>query len=169
MFRSWPALLMWGAGLTHLALGAAIVRSDGGVAATVALAASLAIGASEIVWGAAALRSGRAIAPRLIVGAALAALAVGGALLIVGASPLAIAAASGFAVSAAAITVRTRGSRARHAETAPATRSSSSVAGLLVGAILVAGVATPALATTDAGIHGVSHDRMTPLDPHLGH
>lgn len=169
MFRTWPALLMWGAGLTHLALGAAVVRSGGDLGTIVVLVASLTIGASEIVWGAASLRSGRPFAPRSVVAGALAVLAAGVALFAVGASPLAIVAASGFAVSAAAMTARTHGSRAQRPKSVRTPRPGSSIAGLLLGAILVASVATPALATTDAGLRGASHELVTPIDPHVGH
>ena len=72
MLRTWPALLSWGAGLTHLALGAAVMAAPSpGPRIAVAVGLVL-LGASELVWGALVLRSGRLIWSRALAPAAMA-------------------------------------------------------------------------------------------------
>jgi hypothetical protein len=62
--RMWPALASWGAGLIHLAVAAA--------APPAVLALFVLIGAAEIVWGVLVLRADGLVAPRIVLGAAVA-------------------------------------------------------------------------------------------------
>ncbi|GAA5031040.1 hypothetical protein ACFQRL_10795 [Microbacterium fluvii] len=168
MLRTWPALFAFGAGLLHLAAGAAVVHGGGASTAAV-LCALIVVGAAELIWAGASLHAGRPRRPRLAVGAAAAAPVWGAAALAVGCSPIAIAAASGFAVTAGAMTARGWGERARRAASggSAARRAHPAVAWTIAGALVVAAVATPALATTTAGLSAV-HDHGGSTDPH-GH
>lgn len=163
MLRSWPALFAWGAGLIHLAVGAGVRTASDPVTAGI-LALLLVLGAAELAWGVDALRMGSPRAPRAAAGAAVGAAVLGGCAIAVGASPIAIAAASGLAVAAGAISAARPGRTRR-----PAGRGAQ-VAAIALAAVLVAGIATPALATTDAARYAVPHgEHGTLVDPHAGH
>lgn len=161
MIAAWPALFALGAGLVHLAIGAGVMSADGHVPTVVLLSALIALGAAELVWSILALRAERPPVPRLVAGAAVAGLVLSGLALGAGASPAACGAASLFGLAAAALVLRRRRS-----PQAPR-RDGRTVAGVVLGAILVAGIATPALATTDAGLAVVYDDDGLPT--HLGH
>ncbi|MEN2740303.1 hypothetical protein ABCS02_21105 [Microbacterium sp. X-17] len=163
--RTWPALLAWGAGLLHLALGAAIVSGAHAVATDVVLGALIVLGAAELVWGIVAIRADAPPAPRVAVAGAVVAIGMGAAALAVGGSLFAVAAATALATGAGAFAARRL--RTRRAASADPGRPRPFVVPLVLGTILVAGIATPALATTDAGLHAV-HDGGT-MSGHAGH
>ena len=161
--RTWPALCSWGAGLLNLALAGSIGagRRDG--ASLVVLAALVLIGLGELAWGCASLRAGRGVAPRTTIAGALAGVALAGAAIAVGCS--AIAAGGAVALTAVGAVLSTR---RRRAGATVGSRAGSTTAGLVVGAVLVAALVTPALSTTDAGAHS-THFPAIGHDPHAGH
>ncbi|KJL24903.1 hypothetical protein RL72_01626 [Microbacterium azadirachtae] len=166
MLRTWPALLAWGAGLIHLAIGASIVAPSGDV--TRALCAPmLLIGSVELGWGIAVLRAGRIIGGRGAAAGAIAAVLLGAVSLGGGAPVGAVAISSALVVVGGSMAARA----ARKGEgSARALRVRAT--GMALGVFLVAAVATPALALTDAVGHGSGHDHggdLVVVDPHSGH
>ncbi|WP_375385118.1 hypothetical protein [uncultured Microbacterium sp.] len=151
---SWPAVAGWGAALLQLALGAGALTGAGGVWLGVAGATLAILGAGGLVWGAATLARGRIVVPRVGVAGALGGIAAATVVLMLDplrTSVVAVAAASALLIAAGigcGIAVR-RGPAGR------ATRTG--VLGLLVAAVLVAGVVTPALGATEAGRLAPSH------------
>ena len=165
--RTWPMLSALGGGLVLLALAA-----GAGGAAAGALAVA---GIAGLSWGVLSLRAGRAIVPAVALGVSTAVLVGAGALVGTGLAvatgvavgPL-VAASVFIAVVAAhtAFVVRRRSRAARptpdrdrsvDATTRPAVDGRLSLVGLVAGALLVAGLATPALAATEAGELAVPH------------
>lgn len=174
MTRSWPMLCALGAGLVLAALAA------GAGGAPQAVLAGL--GVAALGWGVLSLRSGRPLAPRTVLGVAVAALLAGGAWVGSGAvtdvAGFPLAAASVFIASialSAALTVRAarRAEQLRTDEPAkPASRDPHprrTLVGLAVGAALVSALATPALAATEAGESAVPHGRHGAHDPGQAH
>jgi hypothetical protein len=169
MARTWPMLAAFGGGLVLLALAAGAGGTAGGVLA--------AAGIAGLGWGVLSLRAGRAIVPAITLGVSVALLV--GAGVVVGAGLAAdiggavgpLVAASVFvAVVAghAAFVVRRRARAARPTPERPGTTATDaafrpavdgrlSLVGLVAGALLVAGIATPALAATEAGELAVPH------------
>lgn len=164
--RSWPMLAALGAGLVLMALAA----GAGGVAQP----ALIVLGIAGLGWGVLALRAGRVLAPSVVLVAAAVTLVGMAAAVATGASvstdvaPGPLAAASVFIVVmalSAGLELRGRTRRAgRGASEAsvsrPARRDASVAArliGLASGAALVAALATPALAATEAGEQAVPH------------
>jgi hypothetical protein len=164
---SWPALAAWGGGLVQLALGAGAITGAGeGSAIRVAGILLTVVGAVAIGWGAATLARGRIVVPRLGIGGSLAGIVTAVATMSLDparVSVFAVAAASALLVAVAlgcALGLR-RTSRPASARTTDAARPR--VIGLLVGALLVAGVVTPALASTEAGQHATPHGEHAEL------
>lgn len=176
MLRSWPALLAWGAGLIHLAVGAAITRSGAPWPGSLLLAPMLLAGLAELGWGVAVLRAGRILGGR---GAAIGAIIVVllGAVALLGGAPVtAIGTSSALAVASGAMAARTREAGEARAGTGeePARKPRSRAAGVVLGAVLVAALATPGLAQTDAATNGGRHDHgvgaeLPLVDPHAHH
>ena len=151
---SWPAIAAWGGGLIQLALGAGAITTEGASPAIrVAGILLVVIGAGAIGWGAATLAQGRIVVPRLSIAGSLAGiLAAAGAMALdpTRVSVFAVAAASALLIAVAlgsALELRREGQP----------RSKRHLVGLIVGAVLVAGIVTPALAATEAGQHAVPH------------
>lgn len=175
MLRSWPALLAWGAGLIHLAIGASVSGADG--RAVVLLAPMLLIGAVELGWGVAVLRAGRIRRGRGAAVGAIIAVIFGAVALLGGAPVIAVAASSVLVIAAGAMAARSRGAGEALVDAGEgSTRASRTrAAGAVLGAVLVASLVTPALAQTDAGANGGGHDHGggadLPLvvDPHAHH
>lgn len=157
--RTWGMLSALGAGLVLLALAA----GAGGTAAGVLAGA----GAAGLGWGVLSLRAGRALAPRAALGVCAGLLVAAGVLVGSGLAgpaevpvgPL-VAASALIAVVAgnAALVVRRRRTPRPDGEPARAAVDGRlSLVGLVAGALLVAGLATPALAATEAGELAVPH------------
>lgn len=173
MTRSWPMLGALGAGLVLAALAA-----GAGGATQVALAG---LGIAALGWGVLSLRAGRLIAPRAVLGVAVATLLAGGLASASGAmadvAGLPLVAASVFTASvglSAALSVRARrAADVRVEEPAkPASRDPHArlaLTGLAVGAALVSALATPALAATEAGDAAVPHGQHGAHDPGHAH
>jgi hypothetical protein len=174
--RTWPMLSAIGGGLVLLAIAAGAGGVTGG-----ALAAA---GVMGLGWGALSLRAGRSVVPAAALGVSAALLAGSGALIGTGfaeATDVAVGpllAASAFIAVVgghSAFLVRRRGRAARPAPDAPGgtVDGRASLGGLVVGALLVAGLATPALAATEAGRlavpHGDHDSRVTDTDDSHGH
>ena len=160
---SWPAVAAWGGGRVQLALGAgAITAAEGGPAIRVAGILLAVIGVVAIGWGAATLARGRIVVPRLGIAGSLAGiLAAAAAMALDPARVSVFAVAAGIALLMAvafgcALALRRGRLRARGADA-----GRGRLVGLLVAAVLVAGVVTPALAATEAGHHAVPHGEMT--------
>ncbi len=161
---SWAAIAAWGGGLVQLALGAgAVTATDGSPAIRVAGFVLIVMGAAAIGWGAATLARGRIVVPRLVVGGSLAGILSAVATMTARSSADQRVRRGGGIRSA-----DRRGARQR-ARAAPGRSPGSGTAtdaarprlvGLVVGAVLVAGVVTPALAATEAGQHAVPHGEM---------
>ena len=119
------------------------------------------IGAVAIGWGAATLARGRIVVPRLSIAGSLAGILAATAAMAL--DPIRV---SVFAVAAgiALLIAVALGQRAHAAAVRPARRrrmpAARHLVGLIVAAVLVAGVATPALAATEAGQHAVPHGEM---------
>ncbi|MFJ6677712.1 hypothetical protein ACIQLK_01130 [Microbacterium sp. NPDC091382] len=154
LVRSWPALAAWGAGLLQLGLGAgAIVKgadaADRGIGILLAT-----VGAGTLAWGVMTLAKSRLTAPRAGVAVSLAGLVLLVALLLVGPAqvsvyPVAVSAGLSLALGiVSAITLRRRG---RSTRPVVRTAARTSIGGLIVGAFLLAGLVTPALAATPIG------------------
>lgn len=188
MTRGWPMLGALGAGLVLAALAA-----GAGGAPQVVLAG---LGVAALGWGVLSLRADRPVAPRSALGLSVAALLTGGAAVGSGAmadvAGLPLAAASVFiAVVALSAALAVRARRAEHArfeepEPEPARRASVGVeqpaepasrdprargtlVGLMIGALLVSALATPALAATEAGELAVPHGEHGTPDPGRAH
>ena len=175
--RTWPMLSALGGGLVLLAIAAGAGGVTGG-----ALAAA---GVMGLGWGVLSLRAGRSIVPAATLGVSAALLAGSGALIGTGVAeatdvavgPL-VAASAFIAVGGghSAFLVRRRARAARPAPDAPGAvvDGRASLVGLVAGALLVAGLATPALAATEAGRlavpHGQHDSQVTDTDHgHGGH
>ena len=165
--RTGPMLTALGGGLVLHALAAGAGGTAGG-----ALAGA---GIAGLGWGVLSLRAGRAIVPAVALGVSSAVLVGTGALVGTGLAaatgvavgPL-VAASVFIAVVAAhtAFVVRRRSRAARptpdqdrsaDAASRPAIDGRLSLVGLVAGALLVAGLATPALGATEAGELAVPH------------
>lgn len=173
MLRTWPALLAWGAGLIHLAIGASIVAPSGGEASALC-APMLVVGAAELGWGIAVLRAGRIIGGRGAATGAIAAVLLGAASLGGGAPVGAVAISSALAVVGGSMAARAarRGEQPAASGEEPPRAPRLRAAGMAVGVVLVAALATPALALTDAAGRGAGHDHggdLVVVDPHSGH
>lgn len=169
--RSWPSVSAWGAGLIVAALGAgAIVRSDSGALATGLGIGMVVLGLSFLVWGAAALSTGRLVVPRVTLVGALVALVATTALMFIApahTSIIGVAAASVLLVVVGA-TVAVHLRRRRRGASATRTAQPMSVTGLLVAAAVIAVLVTPALgATQDAVL--LRDDGTVPVITHDGH
>ena len=189
MTRGWPMLGALGAGLVLAALAA-----GAGGARQVVLAG---LGVAALGWGVLSLRAARPLAPRAALGMSVAALLTGGAAVGSGAmadvAGLPLAAASVFIGSIALSTALA--ARARRAtpvrvedpasvevedpasvrveeRAQPASRDPRPrlpVVGLMIGALLVSALATPALAATEAGELAVPHGEHGTPDPGHAH
>lgn len=151
--RVWPALAAWGAGLLHIAVAAASPAPW--------MVVLLALGAGELGWGMLALRSERMRLPGAVLGGAVAAigLTLAATLSFVMAwLPFLSATALLLLIAVlAGVTLRTR-DRASASAGRGRPRPGRTLAAFAAGAVLVAGLTTPALGATNAGQHAlVSH------------
>ena len=164
----WPAVVAWGGGLVQLALGAgAITAAEGGPAIRVAGILLAVLGTAAIGWGAATLARGRTVVPRLSIAGSLAGILAAAAAMAldpVRVSVFAVAVAIALLVAVAFGCARTL--RRNRLDVRAADAGRGRLIGLLVAAVLVAGIVTPALAATEAGHHAVPHGEMT---DHSGH
>ena len=167
MARTWPRLAAFGGGLVLLALAAGAGGTAGGVL--------VAAGIAGLGWGVLSLHAGRAIVPATALGVSVALLVGAGVVVGTGLAPNSgvavgpLVAASVFIAVVAghtAVVVRRRArttrpdpDRLESTDAAPraAVDGRLSLAGLVAGALLVAGLATPALAATEAGELAVPH------------
>lgn len=143
ILRQWASFAALGAGLIHIALGAG---SPLGTAIVL-----VGVGAAELAWAIAVLARGRILATRSSITAAIVLVAVWIAAIVAGGGfgidPLPMLAAVMLDLAVAALVVAD--GRSAGAEREP--RAGRMVLGAFVGALLVAGLATPALAATPAG------------------
>lgn len=158
---SWPAFAAWGGGLIQIALGAGAITGEGAsVAARAAGFLLLTLGLAALGWGLATLVRGHIVVPRTsaagaVVGIVLAATQLG--LDPSRTSIFAVAVASLLLLAVALRSVREirrANGRTTTAETdaaAPRETPNANVLGIVVGALLVAALVTPALAATEAG------------------
>ncbi|NYF16978.1 thiol:disulfide interchange protein [Microbacterium sp. AK009] len=141
-----PAIAAWGAGLLLIALGAGALTADTGDVGSRALGLALAVaGLGALAWGGISLVRGRLIMQRGVGAAALTALGALTAAFIldpVGNSVLSVAAT---ALLLTAVAVWT--SIAARRPSRP--RRNAGILGIIVAAVLVAGITTPALAASE--------------------
>ncbi|WP_157006967.1 hypothetical protein [Agromyces laixinhei] len=159
--RTWPMLAALGAALVLIALAA----GAGGVMQP----ALLVLGVAALGWGGLALHTGRVLAPATVLVVAAASLVGTAAAVATGSAATAdvapgpLAAASVFIVVVAfsaglVLRGRDRGrGAARETRGDRATSDTARLIGLVAGAALVAALATPALAATEAGESAVPH------------
>ncbi|NQX12725.1 hypothetical protein HQQ80_13895 [Microbacteriaceae bacterium VKM Ac-2855] len=144
ILRSWAAFAALGAGLIHLALGA----GSGGVLTVVLVV----VGTVELLWAVLVLARGRVLAARTSIGVALALVAGWiGVILTTGGldiSPLPMLAAVVFDLAVAGIV--TAQLRSKPNRTDPELPAGRMLLATFAGALLVASLATPALAATPA-------------------
>ena len=168
--RSWPSLAAWGAGLVVLGLSGGMVTRGVDVASRSVGLALAAVGAVALVWGIAALARGRLVAPRLAMAIALLGTLFAGVALFVdpvrvSVHAVAVAVAMWLALGVASAVLLRRRSRSssaadassRHTGPAPA----AGVLGIVVGALAVAILVTPALSAAEAGSY--VDDNGTPI------
>ncbi len=161
---SWAAVAAWGTGLLELALGAGMMMSTGGGANRGAGAVLIIFGAGGLGWGAATLARGRIVVPRAGVTGALIGLMAGVAALAldpVGTSVIAVAAASALLVAVALACGGELRRRRRGSLDAGQPRLSM----LVVAAVVVAAIVTPALGATEAGRLAPDHSEHTVIEP----
>ena len=163
MARTWSALFALGAGLMHLGLGSAIVSTPAGTGSAITLSSLILLGAMEIAWAIVVLTLARPWSatsrPWLVyagVGLAVLAMVLGGFALNVGAPTIAVS-ASGFLIVVAAVAAVIGWRTTRNQRTEARRRPGLEFAGLAVAAVLVAGIVTPAVAGTSAGLNAVPH------------
>ncbi|WP_345800326.1 hypothetical protein AAIB33_12720 [Microbacterium sp. AZCO] len=135
------AIASWGAGLIQLALGAGALTA-GEFLVGVPL---VALGAAALAWGAAALAKGRVVLPRTTLAGVLAGLVVGAVALSTDPERTSVVAVSagwmlllGAGIGCGLAIRRGDAGRPR-------------MPGLIVAAVIVAAIVTPALAATEAG------------------
>ncbi|MFF2275851.1 hypothetical protein [Agromyces sp. NPDC058126] len=171
--RGWPMLAALGAGLVLTATAAGAVASAsgaagdaggtgiGGAAAGAVLAGC---GLAALGWAVLALREGRATAPHATLATAMGVLAASGALLATGsAAPLGVAVLPLLAADLFIVVVAIGAAgevRRAHRGARSSAPERSTLLGLVVGATLVAALATPALAGTAAGELAVPHGEL---------
>jgi len=172
--RSWPPLAAWGAGLVQFALGAGILTGTDAAPRAAGILLVL-IGAASLVWGTLRVAGrdlelpglGIAVTGMLVTVAALLADPVRTSVAAV-AVALALDAVIGVTIG------RSRRSRTRRAPSprgavasVPLFGRGAPVVGFVLGVVAVAGVVTPALASTEAGRLAPDHGSHTLLvDPH---
>ena len=164
LHRSLMALAALGAGLIHLA-----VAAGSPLAAAVLLGG---FGIGELGWGLAVLSRGKVLAPTAALIGSLAPVALWGLLVTVRVAgglpsltdflplgPLAAASLLGLALALLlAVDRRSQKTGVRTESSAHTpTRPGRFLLGMLLGAMAVAGVVTPALAATNAGTYAVPH------------
>jgi hypothetical protein len=168
--RSWPPLAAWGAGLIQLALGAGILTGTDAAPRAAGVLLVL-VGAASLGWGALRL-AGRTL-DRTGLGVALTGVIVTGMALLadpVRTSVAAVAVAIALDMVVGATIGRSRRPRTRRA---PSPRGAVAgvppFVGFVLAAVAVAGVVTPALASTEAGRLAPDHgSHRAILEPH-GH
>ncbi|WP_127794608.1 hypothetical protein [Agromyces sp. LHK192] len=176
--RSWPMLAALGAGLVLVAVGAgALDGAIRGIATSVTLAGC---GLTALGWGVLALRAGAIPAPTATLGAVVGVLLLTAVLLSNGlaaeldlaALPLLAADALLLVVGIGAALALRRGQRGsvgrgrQHGR--PSEPVGTSLVGMAVGAALVAALATPALAGTEAGGSAVPHGELHGIPDGVG-
>ncbi|MET0296285.1 MAG: hypothetical protein ABW024_02705 [Microbacterium sp.] len=155
---AWAAVAGWGAGLIELALGAgALTGGDVDRGAGVAL---LALGLGGLAWGAATLTRGRIVVPRVGVVGALLGIVATVAVFMIDPVRTSIAAVGAGVLLLVAIALACARQLRSRADAAP-----PRIAVLLVAAVVVAGVVTPALGATEAGRLAPDHGTHGIIDP----
>ncbi|NYD67901.1 hypothetical protein [Agromyces atrinae] len=151
----------------HFALAAGVAGGEG---VPLLLVLFLLAGLAELAWGILSLRAGRVILPRttlaasaiLPILAALAALTADDGVPVI---PLLAASVFNVVIAAsAALALRRDRSGATRREVGPG----RAIAGLVLGGLIASGIATPALALTEAGGLAVPHGQLHG-DVHSGH
>ena len=156
------AVAAWGAGLIEFALGAGAWTQGG--AARGAGAALVALGVAALAWGAVTLVRGRIVVPGTGVAASLTGIAAGVTALAADPARTGIAAVAALAVLLLATAFSCAGAL-RASRDGRADASPPRVWAIVAAAVLVAAVATPALAATDAGRSAVPHGEHRFVDP----
>jgi hypothetical protein len=164
---SWPALAAWGAGLVQLAIGAGMVT--GADAAPRGMGAVLVlIGAAALGWGVPSLARSRVVAPRCAMVLALGGVGTAAGALVADPARVSVVAAGAaltFWVSLGVFAARGVRGGDRAAEPA----RPAGLVGILLGAVVVAGVVTPALGATEAGRLAPDHSGHRLVLPGGGH
>lgn len=162
--RLWLSSAAIGAGTIHLAVGAS--------APVLLMITLVGLGAAELGWGAVTLVRGRALAPGAALFGALIPVFVWGAVATLGSGLGVPATATGLPLQpmatatlfdlflAGGLAVAARRAAAAPEPGAAATAEPGGwrfLAALMLAALVVSGLTTPALAATDAGAHAVPH------------
>jgi len=168
--RAWVAFAAIGVGLIHVAL---VIGSPLGVGIALAV-----LGLTEFGWGVLTFARETIPAPRAALVVALVPVLAWALLLAVGSAsgdlvpsppllPLAVAALFEFFI----VAVVGSSLRRRRDAAAPAPGIARYLVGLMVGALAVAALTTPALAATEAGLYAVPHGERSDLFdlPQHGH
>jgi hypothetical protein len=161
---SWTAIAAWGGGLIQLALGAGLITAEGDPAIRVAGILLAVIGAVAIGWGAATLARGRTVVPRLGVAGSLAGICMTAVALSLDPARVSVVAVAVTVVLLVAVALGCalglRRATRRDLSLRGPQAARPHLLGLIVGAVVVAGLVTPALAATEAGQHAVPHGEM---------
>lgn len=178
--RSWPTLAAWGAGLLQLGVGAGMITQGTGVADRGVGVLAAVVGAAALGWGVAALTRGRLVAPRTgmaiaVIGTVASglALAVDPVRISVHAVGVAVLLHLAYGVASAFVVRRARSGAddAAHPTGSAEGRTvqRTSVLGMIVGCVIVAGLVTPALGATEAGRAAPDHSDHPLFSTEHGH
>lgn len=175
LLRPLPAMAAAGAGLIQLAIAAGVITatdpSTRSIAAGVLSAALIILGPATLAWGLATLAKARIVFPRLAIAAAFAGMLALVAMLVADTARTSIAAVSlGVALlivvgATCAAHLRTRRRHTTDAKPDVARHNQAlSFVGIVAGAVVIASLVTPALASTEAGLLAPDHSEHM-VDP----
>ncbi|GAA1918005.1 hypothetical protein GCM10009775_08240 [Microbacterium aoyamense] len=155
---AWTSVAAWGAGLIELALGAgALTSGDSPWGWGVIL---IALGVAGLVWGAATLARGHLLAPRTGVAGALASLVAVVAILVLDPARTSVVTVGAASVLLVAVALSCARQSRRRTDAAP-----PRLWVLFAAAVIVAGIVTPALGATEAGLLAPDHSDHGIVDP----
>ncbi|WP_439592830.1 hypothetical protein [Microbacterium sp.] len=155
---AWAAVAAWGVGLIELALGAGALTSGGspwGLGVVL-----IALGSAGLVWGAVTLARGHLLAPWAGVTGALASLAAVVTMLALDPARTSVVTVGAASVLLIAVALACARQSRRRTDAAPPRLSV-----LMIAAVLVAGLVTPALGATEAGLLAPDHSDHGIVDP----
>ncbi len=170
--RAWTTVASWGGGLIQFAIGAGLITGTSTVASRGYGLVLVTTAGAALLWAALHL-AGRAparwgvafaVAGVILTGASMAVDTGRGSVWAVAAGVALWAVAGASAAASARLPRRAAAARAAHASR----RRHSGVTGMLIAAVVVAGVVTPALASTEAGRLAPDHSAHT-FDVDGGH
>jgi hypothetical protein len=160
---AWSAPVAWGAGLIAVALGAGAIVMPESVLGSVSGAVLVALGLAALWWGVVCLARGRVVAPRGTVAGALAGIGMLCAVLSLAPGRTSILAVAVCALLLVVTALTATAALRRGPDDRPA-----GVWGLLIAAVLVAAIATPALGSVQDALLARDDGTVPVLPAHHG-